>query len=144
MNHDTYPDDILGGILKSVRTIAVVGASDDERRPSNRVMRFLVEHGYVVLGVNPKLRPDAIPGVPVYPSLADLPCPVDMVDVFRANPAIPGVIAEVLALDPLPAVVWMQIGVRVDAEAARAEERGLRVIMDRCPKIEHARLFGLA
>ncbi len=142
MDHDAYSDDLLRDILKSTRTIAVVGISDDKRRPSNRVMHFLLQQGYTVLGVNPKLKPDAIPGLAIYPSLADVPPPIDMVDVFRANPAIPGVVDEVLMLDPPPAVIWMQLGVRVDAEAARAEQHGLLVIMDRCPKIEHARIFG--
>ena len=120
--------------------IAVVGASAKPDRDSHHVLRFLVAKGYKVAAVNPGLAPGAIPGVPAYARLADIPHPIDMVDVFRNNDAVDGVVDEALALDPLPKVIWMQLGVRVDAAAARAEARGIRVVMNRCPAIEIPRL----
>lgn len=135
-------DERLRAILTRTKTIAVVGASDDAARPSNGVLRFLVARGYDVVGVNPKLAGATVGGVAVYASLADVPGFVDMVDVFRAGSALPGVVAEVLALRRRPAVLWTQIGVRHDAAVATAAAAGLEVVVDRCPKIEIARLFG--
>ena len=140
-NHDRYEDADLRDILTRVKTIAVVGASENPARPSYEVMRYLATKGYRVLAVNPKLAPDAIAGIPVYPSLAEVPERIDMVDVFRNNAAVEGVVDEVLALRQLPSVIWMQLGVRVDAAAERAEARGIQVVMNRCPKIDYPRLF---
>jgi predicted CoA-binding protein len=140
-NHDRYEDADLRDILARVKTIAVVGASENPARPSYGVMRYLAARGYRVLAVNPKLAADAIAGIPVYPSLAEVPEPIDMVDVFRNNAAVDGVVDEVLALPRLPSVIWMQLGVRVDAAAERAEARGIQVVMNRCPKIDYHRLF---
>lgn len=135
-------DERLRVILTRTKTIAVVGASDDPARPSNGVLRFLVARGYDVVGVNPKLAGATVGGAAVYASLADVPGFIDMVDVFRAGNALPGVVAEVLALRRRPAVLWTQLGVRHDAAVATAAAAGLEVVVDRCPKIEIARLFG--
>ena len=140
IRHDHYPDAMLRDIFATVRTIAVVGASANPHRPSHGVARFLIASGYRVVAINPGLAADAIPGLVTYARLADVPVPIDMVDVFRNNAAVEGVIDEVLALHPLPRVVWMQLGVRVDAAAARAEAQGLTVVMNRCPAIEIPRL----
>jgi uncharacterized protein len=140
--HDDYPDDYLRGILQRVRTIAVVGASDNPARPSYGVLQFLLAQGYGVVVVNPALRVGAIGDAKVYASLAEIPHPIDMVDVFRNNAAVDGLVDEVLRLDPLPSVIWMQLGVRVDAAAERAERRGIDVVMNRCPKIDYPKLIG--
>jgi predicted CoA-binding protein len=140
VRHDHYPDALLRDILASVRTIAVIGASAHPHRPSHGVAQFLIASGYRVVAINPGLAADAIPGLRTYARLADVPMPIDMVDVFRNNDAVEGVIDEVLALRPLPKVVWMQLGVRVDAAADRAEAQGITVVMNRCPAIEIPRL----
>jgi len=140
MNHDSYSDAYIAGILNSVRTIAMVGASPNPERPSHGVLRYLLGKGYHVIPVNPGQAGKKILGQTVYARLADIPEPIDMVDVFRASNAVPAVVDEVLALDPLPKVVWMQLGVRSDEAAKRAENAGIRVVMNRCPKIELARL----
>jgi predicted CoA-binding protein len=137
-----YPDSLLRAILGSVRTIAIVGASANRARPVFIVMKYLISKGYRVIPVNPSQAGEEILGQRVYARLADIPEPVDMVDIFRRPEAIPGVVDEALALDPLPRVIWMQLGLRDDAAAARAEAAGLTVIMDRCPKIEYGRLCG--
>jgi predicted CoA-binding protein len=132
----------MASVLGSVRTIAMVGASANPSRPSCLVLRYLVAHGYRVFPVNPGLAGSAILGQPVHARLADVPEPIDMVDVFRNAAAAGGVVAEALALEPRPRVIWMQLGVRDEAAALRAEAAGLTVIMDRCPKIEFGRLSG--
>jgi len=142
MNHDHYPDSYLRTILQSARTIAVVGASPRPERPSHYVMRYLLERGYDCVPVNPGQAGRTILGRMVYASLADLPTPVDMLDVFRNSAAAGGLVEEVLALPWKPKAIWMQIGIRHDPAAARAEEAGIAVVMDRCPKIEIPRLFG--
>lgn len=142
MNHDSYDDAYISGILKSVKTIAVVGASANEVRPSFFVTKYMIDKGYDVIPVNPGRAGKDILGAKVYGRLADIDRPIDMVDVFRASDAVPGVVDEVLALDPLPKVVWMQLTVRDDEQAARLEEKGIKVVMNRCPKIEYARLSG--
>ena len=140
--HDRYPDDYVAAILGEVKSVAIVGASPKEVRPSFFVTKYLVEKGYDVFPINPGHAGKEIAGRNVYASLADLPGPVDMVDIFRSSEAAGGVVDEALALDPLPMVVWMQIGVRNDEAAAKAEAQGIRVVMDRCPKIEYGRLSG--
>lgn len=139
-DHDRYPDALLREIFATTRVIAVVGASANPDRPSNEVAHFLRGQGFRVYGVNPGLAADAIPGITTVARLADVPEPIDMVDVFRNNSAVEKLVDEVLALSPLPKVIWMQLGVRVDAAAARAEARGIRVVMNRCPAIEIPRL----
>ncbi|MEX2691057.1 CoA-binding protein [Rhizobium mongolense] len=140
MNHDRYPDDYIAGILNSVKTIALTGASPNPARPSNGVMGYLLSRGYNVIPVNPGQAGKQIQGQVVYARLADIPVPVDMVDVFRASEYLHGVVDEALALPLRPKVIWSQLGVRDDAAAAKAEEAGIKVVMDRCPAIEIPRL----
>jgi len=142
MNHDNYDNAYISGILQSVKTIAVVGASANEVRPSFFVMRYLLGKGYEVIPVNPGQAGKPILGQMTYARLADIPVAIDMVDIFRASDAVPGIVEEALALDPLPKVIWMQLTVRHDEAAARAEAAGIKVVMNRCPKIEYARLSG--
>ena len=142
MNHDSYPDNLLRSVLSSVKTIAMVGASNNPARPSFGVLKYLMDHGYRVFAVNPGLAGKDIAGAPVYATLADIREPVDMIDIFRNSEAVAGVVDETLGMSPLPKIVWMQLGVRNDEAAARAEAAGLTVIMNRCPKIEHGRLLG--
>lgn len=142
MNHDTYTDDYLGEILRSVKTIALTGASPNPARPSNGVMGYLLSRGYEVIPVNPGQAGKQIQGRTVYARLSDIPVPVDMVDVFRAAEYLDGVVDEAMALKPLPKVIWAQLGVRDDAAAAKAEAAGIKVIMDRCPAIEYPRLIA--
>ncbi|MGH6862350.1 MAG: CoA-binding protein [Phyllobacterium sp.] len=141
-DHDSYSDASIRDILSSVKTIAMVGASANEVRPSFFVMKYLLAKGYSVIPVNPGQVGKQILGQTVHARLADIPGPVDMVDVFRASDALPAIVDEVLALDPLPQVLWAQLTVRNDAAAAKAQAAGIRVVMNRCPKIEYARLCG--
>jgi predicted CoA-binding protein len=142
MNHDKYSDDYIRGILDDVHVIAMVGASSNNIRPSYFAMKYLLEKGYKVIPLNPGQTGKEILGQPVYASLADVPEPIDMVDIFRASEAAEAIVDEALALDPRPKVIWMQLGVRNDAAAAKAEAAGLKVVMNRCPKIEYGRLSG--
>jgi predicted CoA-binding protein len=142
MNHDSYDNAYIGGILNSVKTIAMVGASANDVRPSYFVMKYLLAKGFSVVPINPGQAGKEILGQMTYASLADTPGPIDMVDIFRAAAAVPGIVDEVLRLDPLPKVVWMQLGVRHDEAAARAEAAGIKVVMNRCPKIEYGKLSG--
>ena len=138
MNHESYPDAFLRDILTSVRTIAVVGASPRRDRPSHRVMAYLQRRGYRTIPVNPHAAGVTINGETVYARLADVAEPVDMVDVFRRSEFAGGVVDEAIAAGTK--IVWMQLGVRDDLAAARAEARGLKVVMNRCPAIEILRL----
>jgi predicted CoA-binding protein len=138
MNNDT--DALLRDILLTVKTIAVVGASDKESRPSYGVFRFLLGRGYRVVGVNPNLAGRRVHGAPFYKALADVPGPVDMVDIFRNSEAAAGAVDDALALNPKPKVIWMQLGVVNEAAAARARALGVTVVMNRCPAIESKRL----
>jgi predicted CoA-binding protein len=140
MDHDNYPDSYIRGILKTVKTIAMVGISPKDNRPSYFAFKYLLERGYRMIPVNPGLEGREILGQKVYVKLADVPEPIDMVDIFRAPAYALGVVEEALALKPRPQVIWMQLGVRNDAAAALAEQNGLKVVMNRCPKIEYGRL----
>lgn len=142
MRHDHYDDALIETILATTRTIAVIGASANPARPSFFVTRYLSEKGYGVYPVNPGHAGGTIAGRPVVARLGDVPEPIDMVDVFRASDVVPSVVEEALALKPLPKVIWLQLGVRNDAAAARAEAAGITVIQNRCPKIEYGRLSG--
>jgi uncharacterized protein len=142
MNHDSYDNAYIGGILNSVKTIAMVGASANDVRPSFFVLKYLLAKGFSVIPINPGQAGKEILGRMTYASLADIPEPIDMVDIFRAATAVPGIVDEVLRLDPLPKVIWMQLGVRHDEAAARAEAAGIKVVMNRCPKIEYGKLSG--
>jgi len=125
-------------ILENHRVVALVGLSPKEDRPSNRVARYLLAHGYTVIPVNPGQR--EILGQTCYPGLKDIPVQVDMVDVFRNADDVPPVAADAIAIGAKS--LWLQLGVVNPATAAKAAAAGLDVVMDRCTKIEHARLFG--
>jgi predicted CoA-binding protein len=142
MNHDVYDNTYIAGILNTVRTIAIVGASANDVRPSYFVAKYLIAKGFEVYPVNPGHAGKEILGRMTYARLSDVPAAVDMVDIFRASIAVPAVVEEALALLPLPQVVWMQLGVRHDEAAAKAEAAGIKVVMNRCPKIEYGRLSG--
>jgi len=142
MSKTDYPDSLLRQILGSTKTIAIVGASANRARPVYIVMKYLLSKGFQMIPVNPGHAGGEILGQPVHAKLADIPGPVDMVDIFRRSEAIPGIVDEALALDPLPKVIWMQLGLRDDAAAAKAEAAGVTVVMNRCTKIEYGRLCG--
>ena len=142
MNHDTYSDDYIRGILHSVKRIAMVGASANTARPSYFALKYLAARGYEMLPINPGLAGQDINGIKVYGSLSQTPGPIDMVEIFRNSDAAGSIVDEALKLEPLPKVIWMQLSVRNDAAAAKAEAAGIRVVMNRCPKIEYGRLSG--
>ncbi|MCC0021748.1 MAG: CoA-binding protein [Nitratireductor sp.] len=141
-NHDSYSDEYIRGILNDVKTIAIVGASANTVRPSFFVTKYMLSKGYDVIPVNPGHAGREIAGVLTYASLADIDRPVDIVDIFRNSQAAYGVVEEALQLDPLPKAIWMQLEVRNDEAARLAEAKGIKVVMNRCPKIEYARLCG--
>ena len=140
MNHDAYDDDYIRAILRDVRVIAMVGASPSWNRPSYFAMKYLQAKGYRVIPVNPAAAGQEILGEKVHASLATIGEKIDMVDAFRNSEAAGPIADEAIAIGAK--VVWMQLGVRNDAAAARAEAAGLRVVMNRCPKIEYGRLSG--
>ncbi len=140
MDHDAYTNQYIREILDSVKTVAMVGASPNWNRPSYFVMKYMQTKGFRVLPINPGAAGQEILGETVYASLKDLPEPVDMVDIFRKSEAAGAIVDEAIAIGAK--VVWMQLTVRNDAAAERAEAAGLRVVMNRCPKIEFARLNG--
>lgn len=142
MDHNSYPDFYLSEILRSTKTIALVGASPNPERPSNRVMAFLLRKGFQVIPVNPGHAGHQLHGQTVVARLADITVPIDMVDVFRSADALPALVEEVLRLSPLPKVIWGQLSVRHDEAAATAEAHGIKVVMDRCPAIEYPRLIA--
>lgn len=136
MNHDDYPLEYPRDMLKKVKTIAMVGASPNPARPSHGVMRFLLARGFHVIPINPGQAGREILGQKAYATLADVPEPIDMVEIFRASDAVAEVVDQALSLSPKPKVIWMQLGVRNDAAAAAAEAEGIDVVMNRCPAIE--------
>src|SRR3977135_2782476 len=140
MNYDNYPDAYIRGILNTVKAIAMVGLSPKDNRPSYFAFKYLLERGYHMIPVNPGQAGREILGQKVYAKLADIPEPVDTGDIFRAAQYAPGALNEALALNPRPQVIWMHLGVRNDEAARLAEEAGLKVVMNRCPKIEYGRL----
>src|ERR1700760_3372550 len=140
MNHDAYPDDYIRGILNNIKTIAMVGASPVNVRPSYFAFKYLLQRGYDMIPINPGHVGKRLLGRPFVASLADIGRPVDMIDIFRNSNHIMPVVEESLGLEPLPKVIWMQLGARDDAAAAKAEAAGLKVVMNRCPKIEYGRL----
>src|SRR5271168_5360373 len=135
-----YSDAQLRAILQRVKTIAMVWASSNWNRPSYFVMKYLQGKGYRVIPVNPGIAGQTLLGETVYASLKDIPDKIDMVDMFRAADAAPGVVADAIAIGAK--VVWMQLGIRNDEAAAVGEAAGLEIIMNRCPKIEFGRLGG--
>jgi uncharacterized protein len=144
MNHDAYGDDYVADILRGARSIAMIGASANTSRPSYFAMKYLLGKGYRVVPVNPGLAGQQILGQAVVATLAEVGGPVEIVDIFRNSEAALEITREAIGLkDKLGIrVIWMQLGVRNDTAAAEAEAAGLRVVMNRCPKIEYGRLSG--
>jgi predicted CoA-binding protein len=140
MDHESYSDEYLRGILRRTRTIAMVGASPHWNRPSFFAMKYLQAKGFRVIPVNPRAEGQEILGETCYARLEDIPVPIDMVDIFRTSDAAPALVDSAIRLGAK--TVWMQIGVRNDAAAATAEAAGLDVVMNHCPKIEFSRLSG--
>ena len=140
MNHNSYPDSYIRGILNTVKSIAMVGASEKENRPSYFAFKYLLERGYNMIPINPGHAGEDLLGRRIYARLADAPEPIDMIDIFRASRYALPIVEEALALKPRPQVIWMQLGIRNDEAAALAEANGLKVVMNRCPKIEYGRL----
>ena len=141
MNHDTYLNSYLADILATAKTVAVVGASPDDKRPSHWISGFLLGKGYRVFPVNPLHRGEAILGQKVYGSLAEIPEPVHLVDVFRRTECLPDIVDEVLAMSPRPFAIWCQLGIRDDAAAEKAEAAGIRMVMNRALVSEYPLVY---
>jgi uncharacterized protein len=139
MNHDRYEDSYIRGILNTTKTIAMVGVSANVSRPSYFAFKYLLERGYHMIPVNPGLARDLL-GQKAYGRLLDIPEPVDMVDIFRGAQYAIEIVEEALKMQSRPRVIWMQLGIRNDEAARLAEANGLKVVMNRCPKIEYGRL----
>jgi len=140
MDHDNYADAYISEILNTTKVIAVVGASDNPARPSYYVMKYMKRKGFRMIPVNPGKAGGKIMDETVYASLLDIPFPVDMVDCFRISDAIPAIADDAMTIKAK--YLWMQLGVRHDEAAAKAEAAGLKVVMNKCPKIEFGRLSG--
>lgn len=140
MNHDRYDDSYVRAILNDVKTIAMVGASPQTVRPSYFAFKYLAQRGYDMIPVNPGHVGKSLLDKPFFASIGAIGQPIDMIDIFRSSDHVMPLVDEALALTPLPKVIWMQLGVRNDAAAAKAEAAGMRVVMNRCPKIEYGRL----
>ena len=140
MDHDAYSDSYIRGILNTMKTIAMVGASEKDNRPSYFAFKYLLERGYRMIPVNPGHAGETMLGQKVYARLSDIPEPIDMVDIFRASKYVLPIVQEALSLKTRPQVIWMQLGIRNDEAAALAEANGMKVVMNRCPKIEYGRL----
>ncbi len=141
-NHDHYSDEMMRSVLKSVKSIAIIGASGNTIRPSYFVAKYMAAKGYKLFPINPGHAGKEIADAMTYESLASLPSPVDMVDIFRRKEALPGIVTEIMQMPELPKVVWLQLGIRDDSIASALEMAGITVIQNRCPKIEYARLCG--
>jgi predicted CoA-binding protein len=139
-----YPDELIKRILRTTKTIAMVGASGNEMRPSYFAMKYLLDKGYLIDPINPGMSGKEILGRKVYANLAEVPGPIDMVDIFRSSDAAPGIVREALKEKDRLGIktIWMQLGVINEEAEKLAHEAGLEVIMDRCPKIEHGRFSG--
>ncbi len=140
MNHDDYDDKYLISVLKDAKTVAMVGASANWNRPSFFAMKYMQQKGFRVIPVNPGVARQEILGETVMANLDEIDEPVDMVDIFRNSEAAGPITDD--AIKAGAKIIWMQLGVQNDAAAKRAEDAGLRVVMNRCPKIEYARLYG--
>jgi predicted CoA-binding protein len=140
MDHNSYDDRYIRGILNTVKTIAMVGVSANTSRPSYFAFKYLLERGYNMIPINPGLEGQDLLGRKAYARLADVPEPIDMVDIFRASRYAPAIVEEALVLNPRPQVIWMQLAIRNDEAARLAEANDLKVVMNRCPKIEYGRL----
>ena len=132
----------LRDLLDSAKTIAVLGIKDSAAQHAHRVPAYLQAHGYRVLPVNPKLAAQPVLGVRAVASLAELGEPPDLVNVFRAPRFVPAHTDEILAREPRPKAVWLQLGIRDDASARRLDAAGIAVVQDRCIMVEHRRLIG--
>jgi hypothetical protein len=141
MNHDTYPNSYLADILATAKNVAVVGASTDDKRPSHWISGFLLGKGYHVFPVNPLHRGELILGQRVYGSLAEIPEPIHLVDVFRRPEHLAAIVDEVLAMSPRPAAIWCQLGIRDDAAAAKAEAAGVNMVMNRALVSEYPLVY---
>lgn len=139
---DFYTDAYVRDILRDCRVYGMVGASTNWNRPSYFAMKYLIQKGFRVIPINPRAAGEDLLGETVQASLSDVPVPIDVVQIFRRSDQVGTVVDEALTLNPLPKVVWMQLGVVNFDAAKKAENAGLRVIMNRCPKIEYARLSG--
>lgn len=142
MDHSEYSDDYIRSILTTVKSIAIVGASLNNVRPSYFVTKYLITKGYEVYPVNPGHAGKTLFEKPVYASLTDIPQPIDMVDIFRSSDVILEIMNEVFELKHLPKVIWLQLGIKNFHAAKLAESKGMQVVMNRCPKIEYGRLSG--
>ena len=140
VDHDSYPDSYIREILRNVRSIAMVGASATWNRPSNFVMKYLLKKGFKVIPVNPGQAGKKICGEMVFPDLSSISETVDMVDIFRSAEEAPKLVEEAIKIGAK--VFWMQLDILHAEAAKRAEESGIQVVMDRCPKIEYSRLTG--
>ena len=140
MSHDAYPDSYIRGILNTVKTIAMVGASEKDNRPSYFAFKYLLERGYRMIPVNPGHAGETMLGQKVYARLSDIPEPIDMVDIFRASKYVLPIVQEALSLKTRPQAIWLQLGIRNDEAATLAEANGMKVVINRCPKIEYGRL----
>ncbi len=137
-----YSDEFLRRILKRTKTVAIVGVSAKQIRPSFYVARYLQLKGYRIVPVNPGLAGQTLLGETVFADVKSVPHDIDMVDIFRRSEAVPAIVEEALARWPELQTLWMQIGVEHAGAAAAAEARGVDVVQNRCPKIEYQRLFG--
>jgi predicted CoA-binding protein len=140
MNHDSYNDAYIREILNTVKTVAMVGASPQNVRPSYFVFKYLAERGYDMIPINPGQVGKSLLNKPFVASLQEVGRPIDMVDIFRSADHVMPIVDIILTLNPLPKVAWMQLGVRHDEAAAKLEAAGIKVVMNRCPKIEYGRL----
>jgi uncharacterized protein len=129
MNHDSYSDTYIRGILNTVKTIAMVGASVNEIRPSYFAFKYLLERGFHMIPVNPGHAGKELLGQRIHARLADIPEPIDMVDIFRPSEYARGIVEEALKLNPRPQVIWMQLGIRDDEAAALAEANGVKAVI---------------
>ncbi|MEJ2290901.1 MAG: CoA-binding protein [Deinococcales bacterium] len=140
--HDESLDTSLRDLLATSHRVAVVGASGRRDRPSYQVPAYLARHGYEIVAVNPRYVGEELHGHPVVASLGQLETPIDIVDLFRRSDDVTSHVDEILALEPLPRAVWLQLGIRNDVAADRLRSRGIEVVQDRCIEIEHRRLLG--
>lgn len=140
MNHDSYNDAYIREILNTVKTVAMIGASPQNVRPSYFVFKYLSERGYDMIPINPGQVGKSLLGKPFVASLQEIDRPIDMIDIFRSAEHVMPIVDIALTLNPLPKVIWLQLGVRDDEAAAKAEAAGIKVVMNRCPKIEYGRL----
>lgn len=141
MNHDHYSNNYIRGILENVKTIAISGASANSARPSFNVAQFLMARNYQIFPVNPGQAGKDVAGSLCYASLKDIPQPIHMIDIFRNSEAALSVVKDALELNSLPKAIWMQLDIRNDEAAILAEKNGIKVVMNRCSKIEYKRLM---